>query len=75
MNKKGQEVFLFVGIMIAVIIAIIVIGYIVVHAQNRRDECKQDCTEYNAVFVDYESGGHSNEECWCKKSTEPLRIW
>ena len=38
------------------------------------EECRKDCKSYGAEFVEYESPGYRNEECWCRKNNEPLRV-
>ena len=77
MNKRGQvgEMF-FILLIIAIIVgAVLLVSFIDNRSNEREKECSLDCIEYNATFIDYESPGYRNEECWCKRNKEPLRIW
>lgn len=73
-QKKGQiEIVLF-------LIFLLIIGtyvyFVISNYTSKRSECKEDCeNNYNATFVDYESPGYKNEECWCRRGIKPLRIW
>ncbi len=71
-TKKGQ-----LGIF-ALILIIFLVGFLysINNTENTRlNKCKQDCNSYGLTFVDYEMGYYSNEECWCRKGNEPVRIY
>lgn len=85
-NKKAQDDFL---VIVFIIVLVIVLFFILFEAlsgepsdlknylkDDPEQQCKDKCKEYNAAFVQYEEGSfRKNDECWCKRGKEPLRIW
>jgi len=71
-------------LIIMILFALIMVGLVIYNLNEKLDnrqlerleKCKSDCNlNYNSTFVDYESSGYKNEECWCRKNQEPMRIW
>ncbi len=73
-NKKGVAWFTILIILFLLFFALFILS-LFQRDRVREQECFEQCQEYNASFVDYESPGYRNEECWCKRDGEPLRIW
>lgn len=72
MNKKadtGNLMFI-----IIIIGAIFLLVSVILEKESKENKCTNLCTEYNAEFVEYNSGGFGSDECWCKKDGEPLRV-
>ena len=57
-----------------VILAISFVGSIIYDNYVGENQCEALCSDYNAEFSSYDSGGFGSDECWCKKEGEPLRV-
>lgn len=43
---------------------------------HSRLDCAEECIMLGGEFVDYKSSSlFTNEECWCKKDNNPMRIY
>ena len=69
-----MEKWVLLTIVLGVILAFIISNVIYPDWISPREQCELDCEEYNATFIEYERGYNSNQECWCKRGNEPLRI-
>ena len=75
MNRITEILFI---ILACIVIVGLIVGaaYLIERTQDpQRNSCKNLCIDYNATFVEYESGFFSPSECWCKtKQNKPLRV-
>jgi len=74
-DKKGSMWFLWIGIALYILLMLAFVLHLSNVNEKGTKRCRMECKDYDAVFVDYDRGKFSAEECWCKKEREPLRIW
>ena len=66
-----------IGLAVVTVLAFTVYKAVTDEPDWKRAErvCREACPSYNAEFVRVMETPRHDYECWCRRGTEPLRIW